>query len=81
MSSGGAALQGKESPAGSGRYPEPERLGVMQHDMMLFDYGMPRQGQPEPGAASRCEFTCEVRTYHDYCYRLGGGNREKIDVD
>jgi len=37
-----AALQGKESPAGSGRYPEPKWLGVMQHDMMMFDHGMPR---------------------------------------
>ena len=37
-----AALQGKELPAGSGRYPEPKWLGVMQHDMMLFDHGMPR---------------------------------------
>ena len=37
-----AALQGKEMPAGSGRYPEPKWLGVMQHDMMLFDHGMPR---------------------------------------
>ncbi|SFR96793.1 M20/M25/M40 family metallo-hydrolase [Sphingomonas jatrophae] len=36
-----AALQGRESPAGSGRYPEPKWLGVMQHDMMLFDHGMP----------------------------------------
>jgi hypothetical protein len=37
-----AALQGKESPVGSGRYPEPKWLGVMQHDMMMFDHGMPR---------------------------------------
>jgi hypothetical protein len=37
-----AALQGKEWPVGSGRYPEPKWLGVMQHDMMLFDHGMPR---------------------------------------
>jgi hypothetical protein len=36
------ALQGKESPAGSGRYPEPRWLGMVQHDMMLFDHGMPR---------------------------------------
>ena len=35
------ALQGKESPAGSGRYPEPRWLGMIQHDMMLFDHGMP----------------------------------------
>lgn len=37
-----AGLRGKEWPAGSGRYPEPKWLGVMQHDMMLFDHGMPR---------------------------------------
>jgi len=35
-------LQGMESPAGSGRYPEPRWLGMIQHDMMLFDHGMPR---------------------------------------
>jgi hypothetical protein len=34
-------LQGKESPAGSGRYPEPRWLGMIQHDMMLFDHGAP----------------------------------------
>jgi hypothetical protein len=37
-----AALQGKEQPAGSGKYPEPKWLGMIQHDMMLFDHGMPR---------------------------------------
>lgn len=36
-------LQGQESPPGSGRYPEPKWLGVIQHDMLLFDHGMPRQ--------------------------------------
>ena len=35
------ALQGREEPAGSGRYPEPKWLGMIQHDMMLFDHGMP----------------------------------------
>ena len=35
-------LQGKEDPPGSGRYPEPKWLGMIQHDMMLFDHGMPR---------------------------------------
>lgn len=34
-------LQGKEDPPGSGRYPEPTWLGMVQHDMMLFDHGMP----------------------------------------
>jgi hypothetical protein len=35
------ALQGPESPAGSRRYPEPRWLGMIQHDMMMFDHGMP----------------------------------------
>jgi hypothetical protein len=37
-----AALQGREDPPGSGRYPEPKWLGMVQPDMMLFDHGMPR---------------------------------------
>jgi len=36
-------LQGKETPPGSGQYPEPKWLGMIQHDMMLFDHGMPRE--------------------------------------
>lgn len=37
-----ARLQGIESPPGSGHYPEPRWLGMVQHDMELFDHGMPR---------------------------------------
>lgn len=37
-----AALQGKEDPPGSGKYPEPRWLGMVQHDMMMWDHGMPR---------------------------------------
>jgi Peptidase family M28 len=37
-----APLQGKEEPPGSGRYPEPRWLAMIQHDMMLWDHGMPR---------------------------------------
>ncbi len=36
-----AALQGKEDPPNSGKYPEPKWLGMVQHDMMMFDHGMP----------------------------------------
>src|SRR5215475_7420376 len=36
-----ASRQGIEDPPGSGRYPEPRWLGMMQHDMMLFDHGAP----------------------------------------
>ena len=35
-------LQGKEDPPGSGRYVEPKWLGMIQHDMMMWDHGMPR---------------------------------------
>ena len=34
-------LQGIEDPPGSGRYPEPRWLGMVQHDMMLWDHGAP----------------------------------------
>ena len=37
-----APLQGKEDPPGSGRYPEPRWLAMIQHDMMMWDHGMPR---------------------------------------
>jgi Peptidase family M28 len=36
-------LQGKEDPPGSGKYPEPKWLGMIQHDMMMFDHGMPNK--------------------------------------
>ncbi|MDB4874207.1 MAG: peptidase [Gemmatimonadetes bacterium] len=35
-------LQGIEQPVGSGKYPEPKWLGMIQHDMMMFDHGPPR---------------------------------------
>ncbi|MDD9890488.1 MAG: M20/M25/M40 family metallo-hydrolase [Gammaproteobacteria bacterium] len=34
-------LQGIEEPPGSGEYPEPRWLGMIQHDMMLWDHGAP----------------------------------------
>jgi hypothetical protein len=38
-----SALQGIENPAGSGLFPEPRWLGIIQHDMILFDHGLPPQ--------------------------------------
>jgi hypothetical protein len=35
------ALQGIENPNGSGKYPEPKWVGMIQHDMMMWDHGMP----------------------------------------
>jgi len=54
-------LQGKEDPPGSGKYPEPKWLGMIQHDMMLFDHGMPRRDgtvseQQRPEADVNIEF-------------------------
>ena len=34
-------MQGVEDPPGSGQYPEPRWLGMIQHDMMLWDHGAP----------------------------------------
>jgi hypothetical protein len=36
------ALQGIENPKGTGKYPEPKWLGMIQHDMMMWDHGMPQ---------------------------------------
>jgi len=35
------ALQGVENPKGSGTYPEPKWIAMIQHDMMMWDHGMP----------------------------------------
>jgi len=55
------ALQGKEDPLGSGKYPEPKWLGMIQHDMMLFDHGPPRadgtvRSEQRPEADVNIEF-------------------------
>ncbi len=49
-------LQGLESPAGSGQYPEPTWLGILQHDMILFDHGLPPQANQIPGADIDIEY-------------------------
>lgn len=54
-------LQGKEDPPGSGKYPEPKWLGMIQHDMLMFDHGMPRKDgtvsdQQRPEADVNIEF-------------------------
>jgi hypothetical protein len=54
-------LQGKETPPDSGRFPEPRWLGMIQHDMMLFDHGMPNpdgtmRNEQRPEADVNIEF-------------------------
>jgi hypothetical protein len=64
------ALQGKENPAGSGKYPEPKWLGMIQHDMMLFDHGAPRADgsispQQRPEADINIEFQSKAKFASD----------------
>jgi hypothetical protein len=65
-----AALQGKEDPQGSGQYPEPKWLGMIQHDMMMFDHGMPRADgtlpkEQRPEADVNIEFQSAARFADD----------------
>jgi len=56
-------LQGKEDPPGSGRYPEPKWLGMIQHDMMLFDHGMPRaDGTVSPNQRPEADVNIEFQS-------------------
>jgi hypothetical protein len=53
-------LQGIEDPPKSGRYPEPKWLGMIQHDMMMFDHGMPRaDGTLSPEQRPEADFNIE----------------------
>jgi len=51
-----APLQGIENPKGSGTYPEPKWLGMIQHDMMMWDHGLPVQWQQTLDADVDIEF-------------------------
>jgi len=69
-----AALQGIEDPLGSGRYPEPRWLGMVQHDMVLFDHGMPRADgtlgpEQRPEADVNVEFQSTAK-FSDQAMRL-----------
>jgi Peptidase family M28 len=58
-----AALQGKEDPPGSGRYPEPNWLGMIEHDMMLWDHGMPRSdGTVSPEQRAEADINIEFQS-------------------
>jgi len=53
---GRASQQGVENPAGSGLYPEPRWLGIIQHDMIMFDHGLPPRPDQIPGADLDVEY-------------------------
>ena len=55
-----APMQGKESPAGSGKYPEPKWLGMIQHDMMMVDHGPPTaDGKLSPQQRAEADINIE----------------------
>src|SRR2546423_4219036 len=56
-------LPGKEEPAGPGKYPEPTWLGMIQHDMMMFDHGMPRaDGSLSPDQRPEADVNIEFQS-------------------
>jgi hypothetical protein len=57
-----APLQGKEDPAGSHKYPEPKWLGMIQHDMMMWDHGMPdANGKVSPDQRPEADVNIEFQ--------------------
>jgi hypothetical protein len=63
-------LQGKEDPPGSGRYPEPRWVAMIQHDMLLWDHGAPRADgtiapEQRPEADINVEFLASTRFASD----------------
>jgi Zn-dependent M28 family amino/carboxypeptidase len=51
-------LQGIENPPGSGKYPEPKWIAMIQHDMMMWDHGMP---QPVMGPDGKQQVNAQGR--------------------
>ena len=59
-------LQGVEDPPGSGRYPEPRWVGMIQHDMMLFDHGAPGpDGEVSPHQRREADINIEFQSNSD----------------
>ena len=50
------SMQGIENPPGSGTFLEPRWLGVIQHDMVLFDHGYPPAIDQKPDADLDVEY-------------------------
>jgi len=69
-----AALQGVETPPGSGVYPEPRWLGMIQHDQILFDHGLPPQSNQIPAADLDVEYQATA-TYASQALRLANALR------
>jgi hypothetical protein len=64
-----ARRQGVEDPVGSGLYPEPRWVGLIQHDMILFDHGLPAERDQIPAADIDVEYQI-YSTYVDQAQQL-----------
>ena len=80
----GRICRARRIPPGSGRYPEPKWLGMIQHDMMLFDHGMPRadgtmshEQRPEADVNVEFQIEFEARRRQSQSARLGAAARER----
>jgi Peptidase family M28 len=72
------SLQGLETPPGSGTYPEPRWLGIVQHDQILFDHGLPPQPEQIPTADIDVEYqasSTEAARSLQLAQALRGGNQ------
>jgi Zn-dependent M28 family amino/carboxypeptidase len=67
-------LQGIENPPGSGKFPEPKWIAMIQHDMMMWDHGMP---QPVLGADGKPQLDANGRTI----FRAPKDQRPEADVN
>ncbi|TAK11006.1 MAG: M28 family peptidase, partial [Acidobacteria bacterium] len=68
------AMQGIENPKGSGKYPEPKWIAMIQHDMMMWDHGMP---QPVMGADGKQQVDGRGRLM----FMAPKGQRPEADVN
>jgi hypothetical protein len=65
-----AELQGWEDPVGSGQYPEPNWVAMIQHDMMMWDHGMPREdGSYNPNQRPEADVNIEFQSTAKYADR------------
>ncbi len=78
-----SGLQGIEGPAGSRVYQEPSWLGIIQHDMIMFDHGLPPGPTQSPAADVDIEFqassTQAARSQLLAAAVLGGNDRHATD--
>jgi hypothetical protein len=67
-----ASRQGMEDPPGSGKFPEPRWLGMIQHDMLLYDHGLPPGPEQSP--------TADVNIDYQVSTSLAGASKQLAEA-